>query len=74
MSRSKKNSKIIMMLQRRRQARNQGGADPLEKFSPPLEKCIGYRLKLLDIVQTIWAPLRKRFAPPGVQSWLRAWA
>ena len=32
---------------------------PLENFSPPLEKCIGHRLKLLDIVQKIWAPLRK---------------
>jgi len=29
-------------------------------------------LKLLDIVQKIWAPLRKLFAPPGVPSWLRA--
>jgi len=31
-------------------------------------------LKLQDIVQEIWAPLRKLFAPPapGVPSWLRA--
>ena len=28
--------------------------------------------KLLDIVQEIWAHLRKLFAPPGVPSWLRA--
>ena len=28
---------------------------------------IGHSLK-------IWAPLRKLFAPPGVPSWLRAWA
>jgi len=28
----------------------------------------------LDIVQNIWAPLRKLFAPPGVPSWLRAWS
>ena len=52
------------------QARNQGGTG---KFPPPLEKCIGYRLKLLDIVQKIWTPLRKLFALPGDPSWLRAW-
>jgi len=38
-----------------------------------LEKCVGHRLKLLDIGQTIWASLGKLFAPPGVPSWLRAW-
>jgi len=27
----------------------------------------------LDIVQKIWAPLRKHFVPPGVPRWLRAW-
>jgi len=27
----------------------------------------------LDIVQIIWAPLRKLFAPAGVPSWLRVW-
>jgi len=48
------------------------GEAPLENFSPPLEKCVG-SLKLLDIVQNIWAPLGKLFAPPGVASWLRAW-
>jgi len=26
----------------------------------------------MDIVQKIWAPLGKLFAPPGVSSWLRA--
>ena len=45
------------------QARNQGGAgeakSPLQTFSPPLEKCVGYSLKILYIVQKIWAPLRK---------------
>jgi len=46
---------------------------PLENFSPPQEKFVGYILKLLDIVQKIWAPLRKLFAPPGVPGWLRAW-
>ena len=58
------------------QARNQGvrkGCEaPLERFSPPLEKCAGYSLKLLDTVKKIWAPLRKFFASPGVPSWLRA--
>jgi len=58
------------------QARNQGGArgtkPSLENFSPPLEKCVGHSLKLLDTVQKIWAPLRKLFAPPGVPGWLRA--
>jgi len=29
----------------------------------PLEKCTGHNLKLLDIVQKIWAPLRKLFQP-----------
>jgi len=38
-----------------------------------MEKCAGYSLKLLDVVQKNWAPLRKLFAPPGVPSWLRAW-
>jgi len=28
----------------------------------------------MDIVWKIWAPRRKLFAPPGVPSWLRAWA
>jgi len=27
-----------------------GSEAPLEKFSPPLEKCVGHILKLLDIV------------------------
>jgi len=45
----------------------------LEKNLPPLEKCVGYSLKILAIVQKFLAPLRKHFAPPGVPSWLRAW-
>ena len=40
------------------QAHNQGGEDPPIKFLKALEKCIGHRLKLLDTVQKIWAPLR----------------
>jgi len=46
---------------------------PLEKLLPPLEKCVGHSLKTLDIVQKIWTPFGKLFAPPGVSSWLRAW-
>jgi len=49
-----------------------GGKTALKFFSPPLEKCVGHRLKLLDIIQNIWAPLRKLFAPLSVPSWLRA--
>jgi len=49
-----------------------GGEAPLENFSSPLEKSVGYSLKILGIVQKISAPLRKLFAPPGVLSWLRA--
>jgi len=33
---------------------------------------MGHRLELLDIVQKIYAPLKKLFAPPGDPSWLRA--
>ena len=47
--------------------------DELENFSLPLEKCVGYSLKILDIVQKICDPLKNLFAPPGVPSWLRAW-
>jgi len=46
----------------RNQARNQGGT------KPPLEKCVGHSLKILDIVQKIWVPLGKLFASPGVQA------
>jgi len=45
---------------------------PLEKFSPLLEECVAHGLKILDIVQKIWTPLGKLFAPPGVLRWLRA--
>jgi len=48
-----------------------GDEDPQEKSFPPLETCVGHSLKLLDIVQKIWDPVRKLFAPPGVPSWLR---
>jgi len=57
------------------QDRNQGGAgerSPPRIIFSPLEKCVGHGLKLLDIVQKIWAPLRKLFAPPCVPKWLRA--
>jgi len=39
------------------------GAKPHpENFSPPLEKCVGHSLKILDIVQEMWAP-RKTLHP-----------
>ena len=38
-----------------------GSEAPLENFLASLEKFVGYILKLLDIVQKIWAPLRKLF-------------
>jgi len=52
---------------------SRGCESPLKFFSLPLEKCVGHRLKLFDIVQTFWSPPRKLLAPPGVRSWLRAW-
>jgi len=58
------------------QARNQGaqrGESPPRKSFVPLGKCVGHSLKLSDIVQNMWAPLGKLFAPPGVPSWLGAW-
>jgi len=58
--------------QARNQRRRREAKPPLEKFYPPSEKCAGHNLKLLDIVQKFWAPLRKLFTPPGVPSWLRA--
>ena len=54
------------------QARNQEGEAPQKIYLIPMEKCVGHSLKLLDIVQKIWAPLRKLFAPRGVPRWLRA--
>jgi len=48
-------------------------AKPPRNLFAPLEKSVGHRLRLLDIVQTIWAPLGKLFAPAVVPSWLRAW-
>jgi len=38
------------------------------KFFAPLKKCVGHSLKLLDIVQKIWAPHRKLFDPPVSQA------
>jgi len=49
-----------------------GSEAPLRKIFAPLEKCVGRSLKILDRVKKSWAPLGKLFAPPGVQSWLRA--
>jgi len=41
----------------------------VRRGAKPPRKCIGHRLKLLDILQKFWAPLRKLFAPPGDPSW-----
>jgi len=46
-------------------------APPRKFFVPPLERCVGDILKVLDIVSKIWVFLRKLFALPSVQSWLR---
>ena len=54
--------------------RREGGRSVPCKPFRPLENSVGHSWKLLDIVWKIWAPLRKLFAPPGVPSWLRAWA
>jgi len=62
---------LIVWHQARKQGGRRGRNSP-RKFSPPLEKCAGHRLRLLDIVQKIWAPPRKLFAPPGVPRWLQA--
>jgi len=51
---------------KRGQARNYWvaeGQSPLKNY-PPLEKCVGPCIKLLDIVWKFWAPLRKLFSPP----------
>ena len=53
-------------LQARNLGRARGEKPPLENFSTTWKN-------VLDIVQKIWAPLSKLFAPPGVPSWLRAW-
>jgi len=54
------------------QARNQGERSPPRKIFAPPGKCVGHSLKILDIVEKIWAPLGKLFPSPGVPSWLRA--
>jgi len=49
-----------------KQACNGGGKPPRENFSPPLEKCVGHNLKILDIVQKNLAPqktLRPSWCP-----------
>jgi len=45
------------------QARNQGGEPTLENFSSPLEKYVGYSLKILDIVQKNFGPSQKTLRP-----------
>ena len=45
------------------QARNQGGGEAHpRKFSPLLEKCVGYSLKILDVVN-IFGPLSENSSP-----------
>jgi len=39
-----------------------GESPPQNIFSPPLEKCVGSSLELLDM-EKIWALLRKLFVP-----------
>jgi len=39
-----------------------GGDARIENFSPPLEKCIGYSLKILDITQK-FGPLSEKSSP-----------
>ena len=54
--------------------RRRGEAPPRKLLASPWKNVLDMDgLKLLDIVQKLWAPLRKLFAPPGVPSWLRAW-
>jgi len=43
-----------------------GEKSPFKFFRPSMEKCVGRCLNIFDIVQKIWAPLEKLFAPPGV--------
>ena len=79
---SRKRTKCITPLQERhfptplRRSVTRGGAggreSPLENFSPPLEKCVGHILKILQINSKNLGPFGKVFAPPGVPSWLRA--
>jgi len=42
--------RLLFVMYRSPQARNQGGDASREKIFPPQEKCVGRILKLLDIV------------------------
>jgi len=56
--------RLVFVMCRSPQARNQEGAKPpLEKCSSPQEKCVGRILKLLDIALKKCPPLRKLFSP-----------
>jgi len=50
-----------------------GAKPPYKHFRHLWKKCVGYCLKVLDIVLKIWSTFRTPLAPPGVPSWLRAW-
>jgi len=46
---------------------------PFKVYRPPLEKCVGRNLKILDIVQKFLTSPGKIFATPGVSRWLPPW-
>jgi len=53
--------------------------DSLKNLGPSLKTlrhlwCRKLVMGLIGHSLKIWAPLRKLFAPPGVPSWLQAWA
>jgi len=53
-----------------------GATDALNSCRPLTRRgagCFGQSSNLLDIVQKIWAPLKKLITPLGAPSWLRAW-
>jgi len=39
------------------------GDPPTIKMFAPMEECVGHSFKILDVIQKIWAPHGKLFAP-----------